>query len=74
MGVLHFWCSIRKLTFHSNVMGIALTGMLTSPMLMLPDLVGWLGMGSRLSSSSLPLCTSSGGFNFAITNKRNLKG
>jgi hypothetical protein len=46
-------------------MGIARTGMLTSPMLMLPDQVGWLGMGSRLSPS-LPLCTSSGGFNLGI--------
>jgi tetratricopeptide (TPR) repeat protein len=33
-------------------MGIALTGMLTRPMLMLPDQVGWLWMGSMVSSSS----------------------
>jgi hypothetical protein len=46
MGVLHFLWSIRKLIFLSMVIGIALTGMLTSPMLMMPDQVGWPGMGS----------------------------
>jgi hypothetical protein len=66
MGVLHFWCSIRKLIFLSNVMGIALTGMLTRPMLMLPDQVGWLGIGSRFSSSSAGATSSLGGFNLGI--------
>jgi hypothetical protein len=33
MGVLHFWCSIRKLIFLSKVMWIALNGILTRPML-----------------------------------------
>jgi len=46
-------------------MGIALTGMLTRPMLMLPDQVGWLGMGSRLSSSA-GATSSLGGFNLGI--------
>lgn len=47
-------------------MGIALTGMLTRPMLMLPDQVGWLGIGSRFSSSSAGATSSLGGFNLGI--------
>jgi len=73
MGVLHFWCNIRKLIFRFKVMGIALTGMLTKPMLMLPDQVGWLGIGSR-DSSSAGATSHLGGLTWAYTDKRNSKG
>jgi hypothetical protein len=66
MGVLHFWWSIRKLTFFSMVRGSALIGILTKPMLMLPDQVGWLGMVSIESSSPLLSFITSGGFSLGI--------
>ena len=69
---MHFWCSIRKLIFLSKVMGIALTGMLTRPMLMLPDQVGWLGIGSRFSSSSAGATSSLGDFNLGISYRRQI--
>ena len=53
-------------------MGIALTGMLTRPMLMLPDQVGRLGIGSRVSSSSAG-ATSRGGFSLGILDKMDFK-
>jgi hypothetical protein len=69
MGVLQLLWSILKLIFLSLVIGTALTGILTKPMLRLPDQMALAGIESDSSSSSA-FSTSTGVLNLAISAKR----